>query len=66
MDLQRVSELVAFGRGEDDASSQAGAHLGPVEVHPPMSGVGGRWQVLGLGLVHEEVGQCLGLDAVRG
>ena len=27
VDLQRVSEFVAFGRGEDDAGSQAGAHL---------------------------------------
>ena len=32
VNLQRVSELVAFGRGEDDTGSQAGAHLGPIEV----------------------------------
>ena len=62
MDLQHISELVAFGRGEDDAGSQTGAHLGTIKVHPPMGGVW-RWrQVLGLGLVDEEVGQCLRLD----
>ena len=66
MDLQCVSEFVAFGRGEDDAGSQAGAHLGSIKVHPPMSGVGGRWQVLGLVPVNEEVGQCLGLDGGAG
>ena len=43
MDLQRISELVAFGGSEDDADSQAGAHLGAVEMHPPMGGVG-RWR----------------------
>ena len=62
MNLQCVLELVAFGGGEDDASSQAGVHLEPIEVHPPMSGVGGQWQVLGFGPVDEEVGQCWGLD----
>ena len=62
MNLQCISEPAAFGRGEDDAGSQAGAHLGPIEVHPPMGGVQ-RWrQVLGLGPVNEEVGQRLGLD----
>ena len=59
MDLQCIFELVAFGRGEDDASSQVGAHLGAVEVHPPMGGVRHWRQVLGLGPVDEEVGQCL-------
>ena len=59
MDLQHISELVAFGRGEDDAGSQTGVHLGTIKVHPPMAGVW-RWrQVLGLGPVDEEVGQCL-------
>ena len=58
--------LVALGRGEDDAGSQAGAHLGSVKVHSPMSRVGGRWQVLGLGPVDEEVGQRLGLDGGAG
>ena len=62
MNLQRVSELVAFGRGEDDAGTQASAHLGPIKVYAPMSGVGSWRQVLGLGPVDEEVGQCLGLD----
>ena len=66
VDLQRVSEFVTFGRGEDDAGSQAGAHLGPVKVHVPMGGVRSRRQVLGLGPVDEEVGQCLDLMAVRG
>ena len=66
MNLQCVSEFVALGRGEDDAGSQAGAHLGSIEVHPPMSGVGGRRQVLGLGPVDEEVGQCLGIDGGAG
>ena len=66
MDLQCIFELVAFGRGEDDTGSQAGAHLGAVEVHPPMGGVR-RWrQVLGLGPVNEEVSQCLGLDGGAG
>ena len=55
MDLQHIFEFVTFGRGEGDAGSQAGAHLGAVEVHPPMGGVR-RWrQVLGLGPVDEEV-----------
>ena len=27
VDLQHISELVAFGRGEDDADSHTGAHL---------------------------------------
>src|SRR3989337_2600465 len=62
MDLQRVSKLVAFGRGEDDAGSQTGAHLRAIKVHPPMSGVWSWRQVLGLDLVDEEVSQCLGLD----
>ena len=66
MNLQCVSEFVALGRGEDDAGSQAGVHLGPIEVHPPMSGVGGRWHVLGLGPVDEEVGHSLGLDGGAG
>ena len=66
MNLQCVSELVTLGRGEDDAGSQADAHLGSVKMHPPMSGVGGRWQVLGLGRVDEEVSQCLGLDGGAG
>ena len=44
----------------------AGAHLGPIEVHAPMGGVGSQWQVLGLGPVDEEVGQCLGLDGGAG
>ena len=61
-----VSEFVALGRGEDDADSQAGAHLGSIEVHPSMGGVGRRRQVLGLGQIDEEVGQCLGLDGGAG
>src|SRR3954468_21335846 len=62
MDLQRIFEFVAVGRREADASPQAGAHLEAIEMHPPMGGVG-RWrQVLGLGPVDEEVGQCLRLD----
>ena len=60
------SELVAFGRGEDDAGSQTGAHLGTIRMHPPMGGVG-RWrQVLGLDPVDKEVGQCLRLDGGAG
>ena len=59
VDLQRISELVAIGGSEDDAGSQAGAHLGAVEVHPPMGGVGRWWQILGLGPIDEEVGQFL-------
>ena len=56
VDLQHIFELVSFGRGEDDAGSQAGAHFGAVKIHPPMGGVG-RWrQVLGLGPVDEEAG----------
>ena len=35
MDLQHIFELVAFRRGEYDAGSQASAHLGAVEIHPP-------------------------------
>ena len=38
MNLQCVSEFVTLGRGEDDAGSQADAHLGSIEVHPPRSG----------------------------
>ena len=59
MDLQHISELVSFGRCEDDAGSQTGAHLRAVKVHPPIGGVRRGRQVLGLGLVDEEVGQCL-------
>ena len=43
MNLQCVLELVALWRAEDDAGSQDGVHLGPIEVHPPMGGVR-RWQ----------------------
>ena len=41
MDLQHISELVAFGRGEDDAGTQT------IKVHPPMGGVrrGGTYWV---------------------
>ena len=63
MNLQCILELVALGRGEDDAGSQAGVHLGPIEVHPPVSGVGSQWQVLGFGPIDEEDGQCLGLNS---
>ena len=42
MNLQCVLELVALGRGDDDADSLAGVHLGPIEVHPLVSGVGSR------------------------
>ena len=59
MDLQHISELVAFGRGVDDAGSQTGTHLGTIKVHPSMGGVRRWWQVLGLGPVDEELGQCL-------
>ena len=43
MDLQCVFELVAFRRSEDNTGSQAGAHLGAVEMHSPMGGVG-HWR----------------------
>ena len=66
MDLQCIFEFVAFGGSEDNAGSQAGAHLGAVEMHPPMSGVRRWWQVLGLVPVDEEVGQCLRLDGGAG
>ena len=56
LDLQCVSKLVAFARGEDDAGSQTSVHLGSVKVHLPMGGVGCWWQVLGLGPVDKEVG----------
>ena len=66
VDLQCVFELVAFRRSEDNAGSQAGAHLGAVKMHPPMGGVGRWWQILGLGPVDEEIGQCLRLDGGAG
>jgi hypothetical protein len=39
VDLQHVVQLVSLGGGEDNAGSQAPAHLGPIEVHPPVGGV---------------------------
>ena len=66
MDLEHILELVALGGSEDHTGSQAGVHLGAVEMHPPMGGVW-RWrQVLGLGSVDEEVVQCLRLDGDAG
>ena len=59
MDLQHISELVAFGRGEDDVGSQTGAHLRTIKVHSPMGGGWRWWQVLGLDPINEDVGQCL-------
>ena len=66
MDLQCVFELIAFRRGEDDAGSQAGAHLGAVEMHPPMGGVGpgGRYRVSAQS-TRKSVSAC-DLMAVRG
>jgi hypothetical protein len=40
VDLLYVLQLVPLGRGEDDASSQAPEHLGAIEVHVPVRGVG--------------------------
>lgn len=66
VDLQRVLQLVAFGRGEDDAGSQAGGPLSAIKVHPPMHRIPRWWQVLGVGPVDEEVGQRLGLNGGAG
>ena len=43
VDLQCVFELVAFRGSEDNAGSQARAHLGTVKMHPPMGGIR-RWR----------------------
>jgi hypothetical protein len=42
VDLQHVVQLVSLGRGEDDAGSQAPAHLGSIKVHPQVGGVWSR------------------------
>lgn len=56
VDLQDIVQSVPFWRGDNDAGSQAGAHLGAVEMQPPVRGVRHRRQILHLGPVDEEVG----------
>ena len=58
--------LSPLGELRTNASSQAGAHLQAIKVHSPMSRVRSWQQVLGLGAADKEVGQCLGLDGMRG
>src|SRR4051812_40623603 len=62
VDLEGVLELITFRGVEDKAGTQTGPHLGAVEVHAPVCGVGWRWHELGLGPVDEEIGHRLGLD----
>src|SRR3954468_1619041 len=64
VDLQRVLELVAFWRCEDDASTRTLMALGPIEVESPELLVLLCFRKLCLFPVDEEICECLRLDCL--